>query len=308
MPDINLKDYKISFIEKGTNKIYSLEGKDFKISDFVLNKKIKISTEGALSFQNRKQIKYNFDIFNKYFPEIATTTEQAQPIEFNIIDIFNNIHKYNLCADINADLKIDGKNEDIKIDGDFDLDDILLTLRGKFINGKRRLIDLNVKSDRTDLDDAVVILDTIAQMFGVKDLEQINANGYFTADFNLKSNFKKIKSDGFLKVNNANIIYKLYNVGLKSINADIDFSDDKIKIKKANANLNGSPISIKGYVDSSSYADLSVLAENIQVKGLLATLGQKQILKENSINSGLINIVASFKGKFEKADRKSTRL
>src|SRR5574344_2190865 len=28
MPDINLKDYKISFIEKGTNKIYSLEGKD----------------------------------------------------------------------------------------------------------------------------------------------------------------------------------------------------------------------------------------------------------------------------------------
>lgn len=334
MPDIKVNTYRISFIDAQTSKIYSIKGEDFKVWDFVLNKKIKAKNRGVIILDNRKQISYKVALNSKVFAPQAKQTNQPQNI--NIINIFKDLYKYNLCTDINADIKLTGDSQDPKVDGYLNLDNIAFTLESKtlpksnlnlkfkgdkvkinsnfytdvnekalitgvFNNGKKKSIDLKVVSDKTDIGNVFLISNSLLKLAGIKDLEGIKANGHLNANFDVKSNFKTIQSSGYLKIDNANITHELYKVALKSICADIDFSSNKIDIKKSSALINGEPITVNGSINKNANADINVFAKNLQLKGLLATLGQIQTLKENDIYSGAIDLKASLKGRLDKA-------
>ena len=92
----------------------------------------------------------------------------------------------------------------------------------------------------------------------MKKFDEISASGILDADFNIKSDFKKVKSGGFLKIKNAEMKHKKYNVALKSINADIDFSQDSINITKASAFLNTQHIQISGNIDKNAKANIFI--------------------------------------------------
>jgi len=337
MPDVKAKRYKITFIDTATSKSYSVKGVDFKVSDFVLDKKIKLKTKGQLILDGRKQVSYDLSLFSKVFPVEQKNVKTQQNI--NIIEIFKQLYKYNLNATIKADLKMtaDAENpENPHLDGKVDLSKIAFTLAGKtlpqsnikldfnknkvkinsdfytaldekalvtgvFENGRKKSINLNVVTQKTDIGNTFLIANTLLSVLGNKNLEGISANGHLSANFNVKSDFKTVHSSGFLKIADANITHSVFKVSLNSINADIDFSQNKIDIIKSTAKLNGEPIVIKGSVDSKANADISVFAQNLQLKGLLATLGQIHTLKENEISSGLVSIKASLKGRLDKA-------
>jgi len=335
MPNIKAKKYKITFIDSKTSKAYSVKGEDFKVSDFTLNKKFKLKTKGQLILEGRKQIHYDLSLFSKVLPtEQKNLNPQTQTL--NIIEIFKELYKYDLNATIKADLKMTGKVEEPKIDGKIDLSKISLTIDGKtlpqsnlkldfngdkikinsnfytslnekalitgvFENGRGKSINLNVVSEKTDIGNTFLIANTLLHVFGNDNLEGITANGHLSANFNVKSNFKTVQSSGFLKIDNANITHNIYKASLNSIMADIDFSQNKIDIKKSSAKLDGEPIIIKGSIDSKANADIYIFAQNLHLKSLLATLGQIQTLKENDISSGLVDIKASLIGRLDKA-------
>lgn len=332
MPTIRVKKYKVSFIDIPTGKSYAIKGINLDVSDFVLEKKIKVNAKGDLILDGRKQIAYDLSVFSKILPVF----DSKKPPEFNFIGVFKDLYKYNMKANIKSDLKISGKPEDVNVDGNIDLDKVSFTIGGKtlpqsnlelkfkgdkvkinsdfytavdkrasitgvFDNGRKKSIDLKVSSRKTDIGNTFLIANNILQMFGNKNLNGISADGVLSADFKVKSDFKKVQSSGFLKVNNANITDKLHNVSLKSICADIDFSQNAVHIIKSSAKLGSEPILVKGTINADANADLSVFAENLQLKGLLATLGKMQILNENDIQSGLISVKASIKGRLDKA-------
>lgn len=339
MPDISAKKYRISFLS-GANK-YSLKGESLKISDFVLDKKIKIKTKGEVVLNGRKQITYNIAVFSKTF----TQTKQKNESKNNIISIFNDLYKYNVQANINTNLKITKKDDTIDTHGKINIDKISFTLGGitipqshlnldftgekakissvlysdlnskiyisgwlKNITGgkdnKHKYIDLLVASDKINIENIVLIAKTMSKTFDIKNLNNISANGYAKANFSIKSDFKKVESDGYLKIKNATIKNKLYNVALDSVNADIDFSQDSVKIKQATANLNSQPIIINGTIDKKANADIDVFANNLQLKGALLTFGKANILKENDILGGVVNVKACLKGKLDKESPK----
>lgn len=336
MPNIILKKYSISLVDMVTNKFYTLKGSNFEIKDFELSKKIRINTNGSLLFDNREQVKFDIKFLSKVFPEIELEQkENTQTQRVNIIDILKKLYDLNVTANITSDLTLSGDMNDIKTDGTLDINNLALTVKNKrlpesnidlklagnkikinsnlytaknnvlnldgfFKYGKKPFTDLNVKTSETNLSDLVLILSTVLNLVGNTDLQQVSADGIINADFRVKSNLKKIESNGYLKINNANIYYNLYNIALKNIISDIDFSGNKVNIKKATANLNNAPISIKGYVTSNAVADVSVLADKLPLKGILATLGQNQLLKENDIYSGLITAKLDIKGKLDK--------
>lgn len=336
MPDISAKKYRISFLSD-TNK-YSLKGENLKISDFVLDKKIKIKTKGEVILNGRKQITYNIAVYSKTFPK----TKQKNEPKNNIIDIFNDLYKYNVQANINTNLKITKKDDAIDTHGKINLDKISFILGGTTIpqshlnldftgekakinsvlysdlnskiyisgwlknimgeNGnKHKYIDLQVASDKINIENIVLIAKTMSKTFAIKNLNNTSASGYAKANFSIKSDFKKVESDGYLKIKNATIKNKLYNVALHSVNADIDFSQDSIKIKQATANLNSQPIVINGTIDKNANSDIDIFANNLQLKGALLTLGKSNILKENDILGGVVNVKACLKGKLDKA-------
>lgn len=324
MPVVKVKKYRISFIDSKNN--YTAKGTDLKISEFVLGDKIKLKTNGNLILNERKQISYNIAVFSKVFPK---TTSR----ENNLMKVFADLYKYNLQADINADLKI---KPDSNIEGKVLFDKLHFTLAGNTLpqsglaldfdgnkikinstfytdvnskifitgilkNGKRKAIDLKVSSDKINLSNAILITNTVLKTMGRKGLDEIKASGQAKANFDIKSDFKRIESSGYLKIKNASVTNKLYNVSLNAVNADIDFSQDAVKIRQANANLNSQPITISGIVDKNANANILVLAKNLQLKGVLLTSGNAKILKENDVLGGKVNLRVVLKGRLDKA-------
>lgn len=333
MPTIVVKKYRISLInadEAGDNK-YSLKGDNLAISNFFLNKKIKIKTKGDLILEGRKQISYDVSALSKILPNFSQNSGQKS----DVVKIFEDLYKYNLQANVkadlkikddfdingkinlndisftigqktlpNSDLKLDFNKDKVKIDSDFYTDiNSKATISGVFKNGKHRFIDLKVTSDKIDLENTFLIAKTLLKSFDKKSLNEISADGFAKANFFLKSDFKKIHSQGYLQIIDANIKDRLYNVALNSVNADIDFSQDAIHIKKAKANLDGQPINIKGIVDKNANADILLSADNLNLKSVLLTSGHTKTLKENNI-SGIVNVKASLKGRLDKINPK----
>lgn len=326
MPDINAKKYRISFIN-GVNT-YSIKGNDLKISDFISGERIKLKTNGELILNQRKQIFYNIRVFSQ-------TLECDKNQKINFIKIFEDLYKYNINAEIFADLKIKDKKDYTDINGKVNIDRISFVfgqkvfpksslkldfignkakinsslhvdanskavITGLFKNGKNKLIDLQVSSDKINLKDIVLIVKAMSKPFGIKNLQDISANGFLKANFSLKSDFKKIHSNGYLKIENGSIINKLHNIYLNSINSDIDFSQDSIKINTTKADLNGQPIVISGKINKDANANIFVLASNIQLSKILLALNQQKLLKENVVN-GLVNVKILLKGPLNKA-------
>lgn len=252
----------------------------------------------------------------------------------NPIDIFKAIYNNQLTADITAQVKTSGELEDIHMDGfitvdnmgtavdgiklppsnlamEFDGNKIKLNTKlysgenelthiiGNFETGKKPKIDLSCKSNTKFLS-LINMADSIAKSFGYKELDTLSATGGIDADFNVKSNLKKIASSGYLKVPSASLNYGLYNVTVNNINADIDLSNNMIDIKKAGLVIANQPLYINGTVDAKANADIHILADKLQLKGLIASAGQMALLKENNINNGTISLDTSLKGRLDK--------
>lgn len=324
MPSIFIKKYRFSILNKEND--YSFKGDNLSISDFRLNRKIKLKTKGELVLNKHKQIVYDVSIISKLFPK-------GQDSKNDFIKIFEDLYTYSVNANIKTVLNIQENNTEGNINIDkisfifanklYPESNLKLIFKGNqakinaslhadkyskaIITGickfkKNKFIDLHVITDRMNIKDFLLITKAMARPFGLKNIKDYDADGILKADFKVKSDFKKVESDGYLKINNASIKNKLYNVALSSVNANIDFSGDSIHIRQANAKLNNEPITVSGAIDKNAYANIVVLADKLQLKGVLLALGNTQILKENDILNGDVNIKATLNGYLNKAN------
>jgi hypothetical protein len=321
---ISVNHYRLSFIDNRNN--YTIKGSDLNISDFSPNEKIKLNAKGNLILNNRKQISYNIVINSSVFPKNNAKNNK-------LMKIFEDLYKYNVHADINTNLNIKKDNIEGKIDIDkisFNFNNIVypksslkldfagskakinaslhtkenskILITGFFKPDKNKSIDLHVNSDKVNIKDIILIAKTMSGSFGIKNLKDIDANGFLKANFNIKSDFKKIKSSGYLKINNASITNKKMHAD--KINANIDFSNDSVQINQASADVNNEPVIIQGIIDKNAVADISVLANKLSLKKVLSNLEQPKMLNGNEILSGNINVKCLLKGRLDKVEPK----
>ena len=344
LPDIKINNYNISFIDATSDKSYSISGAKFYMTDFVLNKKVKISSLGQIMLDDRVQFNYNVNLYNKVMPnldlnELVFSSEQnksanTQNLNVNIIDIFKNLYKNNVCANLTADIKTTGTFENIHIKGFADTSDIKIAVKGKTLpssnvdlkfnankidiysklytaenevtefignikHGKSVKLDLNCKSN-AKFNSIIRIIDSIAESFNIYDFNTLSATGGVDADFSLKSNLKKVESSGYIKVIPSSLNYKLYNVSVDDIKADIDLSNNMIDIKNAGLSILGHSLKMSGTITNDANADLSIIADKLQIKGLLTALGQFSLLKDNDLKSGTLSLNTTIKGRLDK--------
>lgn len=262
--------------------------------------------------------------------------EKKNPQDFNInlIDIFKAIYKNRLTADVKADVKTSGTLDDIDMTGYIDVSNLSVVVDGKILpassadiklkgnginlytklytaenelteligvikTGKHPKIDLNCKSN-AKFQSIFDLLDSVAKSFDYNDFDTLTATGGLDADFTIKSNLKNIESSGYLKIPSASIAYKLYNAAVNNIGADIDFANNVVNIKRAGLSILGQPLKISGSIKQDATADLLIIADKLQLKGLLLAVGQMALLKENKINSGTLSMSTSIKGRLDK--------
>ena len=335
LPDIKSGGYSITFVN-GEDK-YVISGDKTEITDFILNKSVKVKASGKAVFKDREQFKYNLAVLNKIMPDLdlneLITNPQVQEEEkqkesepVNITEIFKGLYKSNLTANANADLTIakDGiagkasitnlsilnlppsdANVEFKGDSINILSNIytekneLSKIDGYIKTGKSPKIDMNFES-KAEIANILRIIKDVALIFNIKDLQTLSANGKIDADFNIKSDMKTVKSNGYLKIPSANVYYGLYNIGVDNINADTELSNNNINIKNIGFSVLKQPLKFYGTISEDAVSDLHLTADKLNLKGLLVALGQGALLKDNNINSGLISMNVDITGRLDK--------
>lgn len=166
LPNIRVKNYKLGFSDIVDGKSYYIQGEDFKVSDFILDKKVKVSSKGKIVLDKSVISNYDIKILNKIMPDVQlddmvfpktveikdtdTAVTEPLPLNFNIIDSFKALAKNDLHGDVSADVKVSGtmKNPDIK--GNFKVDDMTVAVDGKQL--PESYFDLHFKGNKTDID------------------------------------------------------------------------------------------------------------------------------------------------------------
>ena len=312
-PDLTLKQYNISFRNDG--KLYKIEGHNLSLIKLANIKNFKFNAEGSFFIDDNKYLGYDLAILpNLDLPENIET-------DVNYKYYLRQIEDFDFHSDIIADLKLyNNINGDTQISGLVNIDNmsvlekdnkmpksfIYLTFLGNKIgilsnvyaasdkkvciegmvnNSKKPEIDIKVKTDEINLNDLHKKLKLLTDFSKLKLLEAVN--GTMTADFTLKGDLKKIKSNGYLKIIDASV--KASGVDIKNINSDIDFSNNEITVKNAIGYVNNAPILLKGKMAST--LDLELLMSKVQLKHLLpSSLG---------IENGILSLVANISGNLD---------
>jgi hypothetical protein len=348
LPNVNVKSYKLAFTDAISSKKYYVKGENLKISDFILDKKVKVSTTGQIVFDENVISNYDLKIFNKIMPELSlndivfpqqtildeedTTSTATSNFQINPIEIFNKILENKFSADVKTDVKISGTIKSPKIIGKLNVDAFSVAVDGKilpesYINlkfkehktdidsifftstdenektqiignvktGKKPSIDMTLRSN-AKLNNIIRLIDSIAYSFGINDFRTLKATGSIDADFNINSDLKKVLSTGYLKINPSSITYGLYNVAITNITANVDLENNNITIKNAGFSILSHALNLVGTIASDGKTNLKLTANQLSIKGLIAALGQKSILKENDISSGEVSLNATIKG------------
>ena len=311
-PNIQIKNYNIGYKDNNINKSYTLIGNNLEMIKLNSYKNVKLVSDGEFLINDKDYIKYNVILTpnidcEKNFKSQLSFTEFAQQVE-NI----------DFHSDIMADLKIYTNNdEEILISGFANIDNIsvldkekknpksfiYLTFlgnktgilsniyatqdkkiyaQGVINNSKKPEIDLKVKTDEIKLSDVYNKIKLFVDCSKYKVINTID--GTMLADFTVKGDLNKIKSNGFLKIKNAEI--KAGSLSFKDINADVDFSNNIISITNAVGYVNSAPIVLRGKFNKN--LDLELLMSKVQLKHLLPD--------SSGIENGIISLDAKING------------
>jgi hypothetical protein len=311
IPNIHLKEYGITYIDKTKNNTYSISGRRMELNKIHNYKSIKISTVGEFIINNKKYITYDFTVLPKLDIE-------KESFNFDLTSFATQLQELDFYADIIADLKLYKNTEDnIQASGFINIDNIsvldstrknpksfiYLTLlgdkasvlsniytsinkkvyvEGVINNSKKPVLDLKVKTDEISLNDLYQKVKIFVDFSKFKGLTSLD--GTLHANFSLKGDLNKIKSSGYLKITDANI--KANAIEIEKINSDIDFSNNMINIVNAVGYVNNAPIMAKGSIDKN--LNIELLMNKVELKHLCpSSLG---------IKNGLVSLVANLTG------------
>lgn len=299
MPEVVFNDYKIKIYDKAYSEPFLLNGKKLKLSQKIGGDGIKLATKTVLSQNGINYINFDTEL------ELPSEAGEVRLFQTNP---FRYIKKFSIKSDVKTKLKItkkDNKPEcvgdiiisalslfvdgqksennfiDLKINKNkIDIKSIvktsktdILAVTGFYVSGKNQGINLSVKSDKINLKSFVETAKAVLNILNIKnDLDDYIISGLAKLDFNLKSDFTKMQSSGYAKIEDAAITGKKIPCKINGINAEINFDNNLIEIIKSKLFINGMPVKISGSINSQTEANVNFDAENIDIEQIMALL------------------------------------
>jgi len=199
LPNVYFDEYQLTFIDKETKKSYYIDGDDLKITDFILNKKIKVITDGQIVFDKRVVSNYDIRIFNKIMPNInlddlifpkeakieGNKTAQND-FNINLTELFEITNKNGLKADLDCDIKTSGTFKNPVQKGSFELEGLSVLSNGKQLPASHA--KLFFKGYKTDIDAVFYTSDDKGENTQIKG--NIKSGKNRLADLAIRSNAK----------------------------------------------------------------------------------------------------------------------
>lgn len=332
MPNINIYDYAIIVKDNELNQTSSIKGEYLKIKDFNLEKGLKFATVGALSTNQKEYITYNINLAT-FIPKFeAQENKETQEAPQSLINPFKNIVKHNFTANIFTDLKITENDDKININGELNVDKISFKSQGvilpesyiklNFKNdkidinsnlftaknektdingnvklGKKTNINLNVKNQSVNVNNIKSIILIILDVLNIEnDINEFTTQGYITADFNIDTDLKNIKSSGKILVKDAKISHKKLPVKIDDIRSTLNLDNNKIVISDTSAIINGSKLDIVGSIDTNAKADIKISTDKLPLNVLYQAFANSDLKNAYSVDKGELTLNAYLKG------------
>lgn len=327
LPAIDVESYIVKLKDEASSQKFKLKGSNFKITQNIDFKYIDITTNGAFYCFDRKYGTYNV--------KISTPKALFEDIQKETFSIpANNLSEYQLYADLTSDIKLYEKNGKYESSsGKIDIDNFSIkldnqqlppayfhiitnkdkaSLVSKFYTAKNEVSDINAQiklskpysvdmhcvCKKANIKNLQKIAASISKMLKLKNnISDFYANGTISADFRLKTDMKKLASDGSIKISGAAIKHKNIPLNINQINALIDFSNNNAKIKQSSMLVNNHPINISGVVDSNAFGNITVSADNLDLNHILNAFSFLKKPDNIVINSGKISFNANLTGK-----------
>jgi len=317
--DAECRNYKIKLLDKSIDKNFYIEGSLLKLNSALKDKKIKVQADGKIYDNKNEYISYDFDILT------ALNENNKQLFLFSP---FKTMSDYKIKGSIKGNIKkhsadnikgaLSVKDLSMKLDGlsnaksnagfifngnEASFNAQLRTsekdeaeLKGIFKFGKTRFIDFNTNAENINLENLSKIISSISKILNINSpLAGVNAQGLLNANFNIKSDFKKLKSRGRAEIINASAESELIPFPVSNINAQISFENNQINLEKASADINKTPVILEGKINSSLDADLKLYSDNIDLKNASSAFKAETFMPFN-IKKGSLDFVSKING------------
>ncbi|MBS6553727.1 MAG: AsmA family protein [Clostridium sp.] len=331
LPKLKVKKYIIKIKDEKSGQKFKLAGNNFKISQNIDLHYVNFDSSGDFYCFDKRYVKYNL--------KLAVPKSMFIDIHKKMFDITaDELYKYNLFANLNADLKVHAKDNNFKyLSGKIDIDKFTMkignqtlppsffhinldkgkaTVVSKFYTAKNESTDINANvkitkpyeidmkclCPKASISNLQKLTISVLELLKIKNnLTEFKADGTISADFEVQTNFKTLHSNGSLKVNNANIAHKNIPLRINKINALVDFSNDNIKIKQSDVLVNEQPVKIKGTIDSKANGNILISANNLDLNHIMNAFPMLKPQKNLVVKSGKLSFTTKIQGKLTEA-------
>ncbi|MCQ2754457.1 MAG: AsmA family protein, partial [bacterium] len=339
VPHITVNNYKILVNDLQSKHYLKLTGEQLKAGYFN-GKTVKVKTYAEIFSDENKNITANVNI-NTFLPPPApaldTEDDPAERIDFPFINPVTMYRKYNLKTNLDTKLKVRENRGEINsygylnIDGltlnvahikllesylhakmfgtNVDLDTNLyvtqnakLNLLGKLNYSKHPKMDMAIKSSEIKFNDLLLLsrafLDTLAIPH---ELAKYTATGSLKADCYVKTNFKKLKSNGSVIIKNGGVIVQGVGRAVRDANINIILDNNILDIKDSQLFVNNSEIDIDGKIDEKSIADIKIKADRIPLPMLFYSFAPQELRNAYHFRSADASFELNLNGKLKEA-------
>ena len=339
VPNVKLNNYRVLVNDLESKHYLELKGEELSLGYFN-GKSAKIKTYAEFYSDENKNISANIDI-NTFLPEFGTKLDKeddpAERIDIPFVNPVTMYRNYDLKANLDTKLRIRNHKNNPTSYGHFNVENITLKvgniklpesyikadtfgtrvnldtniyaaenqniqLLGKVKYGKHPRTDISIKTGTINFNDMLILTKAFLDSLHIKnELAQIKAEGTLNADCYIKTNFKKLKSDGSVTVKSGGV--KVRNLGnvISNANINIVLDNNILDIQDSSLLAGKSPVYINGKIDEKSVANIDIKADKIPLPILFNAFAPENIRNQYKFSSGDATFNLGLKGKLKDA-------
>ena len=339
VPCIKLNNYKVLITDLNSKHYLDLHGDELKAA--YLNRKVaKLKTYAELFSDENRNLTANIDI-NTFIPEsepkLDAEDDPAERIDVPFVNPVSTYRNYDLKANIDTKLRIRNHNGDLTSFGHLNFDNISLKvsqlklpesyihiktfghtldmdtniypaqgqniqLLGKINYSNHPKMDMHIKTAEIKFNDMLILGKAFLDSLRIKnELSQFKANGSLISDCYIKTNFKKLKSNGLIKIQNGGLAIRNLGQVISKANINILLDDNLLNIQDSSLFVNNSAVKIDGSIDKKSIADISIKTNKLPLPLLFNAFAPKDLRNSFNFQSGDATLDLNIKGKLKEA-------
>lgn len=339
VPSVKFENTNIKISDGKTNHYLLLKSDNLKLG-YYNAKRAKVKGDISLLSDENKNIDAKIDV-ETFLPKVEPSSDEEDDevtrVEFDYANPVEVFRKYNLKTSLDTKLKIKKAGKKITSFGYLNIDNLSLNvenihlpdsylhaktyssnididtnlnitansavnLLGKITYGKHKRIDMHIKTGKIYFQDILSFVHALLNSLNIKnELGLYSAKGYIEANSYIKTNFRKLQSDGQITVKDGSLNIQPFGNILSDFNSLILLNNNVLEIQNSALYAGGSKITFEGSVDNFSNADISVKTDKLFLPPLYDAFAPKDIKSLYSLRSGILKVNVFIRGKLKQA-------